>query len=367
MTIRKILITGEEVFLDRHRLLFDALSTHFAELDCMAIGHLYEPQSFRRVMRLLYCLTTGTSLSNSDAYFKNAGAFVTRSRRIEKRIANLATKPDLVLHIFALCCPSWNESDIPYALYLDYSMALAAKNHPISAPFKGEQALRNWMDCERRAFDRAKYIFTMSNVVKSSLVDEYGISPDKITVVGSSGNRQEVYPCEKSFGSKQLLFNGSEFDRKGGSFVIETFRKLKQIIPSVKLVIIGKKIDIDEDSIDNPGKIESAAELENLFLTSDLVLAPAICDPFPTFVLEAMSYGIPCVVSNNDGMPEIVEHDHTGLVIFERNPALVAVDIANLLNNNQRMLTMSVHAKEKISTQFNWQIIAEKMSKIMLS
>ncbi len=367
MKPQKILVTGEQLFLNRHRLLFDSLATHVEQLDCLAIGHLYEPRALRRVVRLAYCLSTGTSLSNSDGFFKNAKAFATRSKRIEKRIQQLESKPDLVLHIFALCCPFWEESDIPYAIYLDYTMALSARNHPPFAPFRSERGLSEWIDCERKAYRQAKYIFTMSNVVKSSLIEDYDIDASKITVVGSSGNRQEIEKSAKVFGSKQLLFNGSDFDRKGGVLVLETFKKLRQILPDAKLVIIGKDLNIDEDGIDNPGIIKSTSELRDLFLGSDLVFAPALCDPFPTFILEGMTYGVPAIVSDKDGMPEIVKHEQSGLVISDRNPDLVAREIANLLGDSQRLCSMSLRSKERIKQKFNWQAIAENMSAILLT
>jgi glycogen synthase len=366
MAVNRILVTGEELFLNRHKLLFDSLSERVDELTCLPIGHLYEPQLFRRMMRLVYCLSTGTSLSNSDGFFKNAKAFVTRSQRIESQINSLDATPDLVLHIFALCCPFWNASDIPYAIYLDYTMALAAKNHPPFAPFRSTQALAEWVDCERQAYQRAKYIFTMSDVVKSSAIDDYGVDPQKIVVVGSSGNCQEVEPAEKSFGSKQILFNGSDFDRKGGELVLATFKQLQRKIPEAKLVIIGKKLDLNEDGVETPGIVKSTSELRDLFLGSDLVFAPATCDPFPTFVLEAMSYGVPCVVSDRDGMPEIVEDGKTGMVLHHRNADIAATEIERLLTDRQTLSSMSQQGKNRIKTRFNWNKIANDIADILL-
>jgi glycogen synthase len=367
MAVNRILVTGEELFLNRHKLLFDSLSVRVDELACLPIGHLYEPQLFRRMMRLAYCLSTGTSLSNSDGFFKNAKAFVTRSLRIESQIKRLDPTPDLVLHIFALCCPFWNVSDIPYAIYLDYTTALAVKNHPPFVPFRSASALNEWLDCERQAYQRAKYIFTMSEVVKSSAIEDYGVDPQKITVVGSSGNRQEAEPAEKSFGSKQILFNGSDFERKGGELVLATFKQLKHKIPEAKLVIIGKKLDINEAGVENPGIIKSASELRDLFLGSDLVFAPATCDPFPTFVLEAMSYGVPAVVSDRDGMPEIVEDGKTGIVLNHRNANLAAEQIEQLLSDRLTLLSMSQQGKHRITTRFNWKKIANDIADILLA
>ena len=261
-----------------------------------------------------------------------------------------------------MCCPFWNKSTIPYGMYLDYTMALADRNYRPWAPFKTRKELELWLDCERKAYRDAKYLFTMSNVVKSSLIQDYDIEAEKITVVGSSGNCQESDRDRKTFGSKQILFNGSDFQRKGGELVLETFQKVRKILPDAKLVIIGKKLGINEEGVEDKGIITSPSVLRNLFLNSDLVLAPGICDPFPTFLLEAMNYGVPCVVSANDGMPEIVTHSKDGFVISQRNSHLFADTIVNLLCNNQTLEYMSANAKSKIKTRFNWDTIASIIS-----
>lgn len=205
----------------------------------------------------------------------------------------------------------------------------------------------------------------MSNLVKSSLVEDYRIKPDKITVVGSSGNVQEPYEGEKTFGSKQILFNGSDFERKGGDLVLAAFNQVKTALPEAKLVIIGKKLAIRENGVDNPGHISSPSEMRNLFLKTDLVVAPARCDPFPTFLMEAMSYGVPCIVSARDGMPEIIDNGVSGVVIDQPAPDLLAHQIINLLCDIPLLTSMSYNARHKVKTRFNWNDIAKNISQVL--
>ncbi len=360
--MKKIVVTGDALFLNRYKFLFTALSSYFERLDLIKIGEIYEPKIFNKFMKLVYCTTNGVSPKNADGYNKNNKAFIALSKKVEEKIYKLEHTPDFVFHVFGMCCPFWNKSTIPYGMYLDYTMALADRNYRPWAPFKTRKELELWLDCERKAYRDAKYLFTMSNVVKSSLIQDYDIEAEKITVVGSSGNCQESDRDRKTFGSKQILFNGSDFQRKGGELVLETFQKVRKILPDAKLVIIGKKLGINEEGVEDKGIITSPSVLRNLFLNSDLVLAPGICDPFPTFLLEAMNYGVPCVVSANDGMPEIVTHSKDGFVISQRNSHLFADTIVNLLCNNQTLEYMSANAKNKIKTRFNWDTIASIIS-----
>lgn len=302
-----------------------------------------------------------------EIYSKTQVSFISNSKKIEHKIRQLEYVPDFIFHVFGLYCPLWNKVDIPYVMYLDYTMALAKKNWPLWVPFINHREYETWIYCEGKAYKRAHHLFSMSNLVKSSLIEDYGIEANQITVVGSSGNFLEPYEGEKMFGNKQILFNGSDFKRKGGDLVLEAFKKVKQALPEARLVIIGKKLSIHEDGIDNPGRISSHLDMRDLFLKSDLVVAPGYCDPFPTFLMEAMNYGVPCIVSANDGMPEIVDNEVNGIVIHQPTSDLLANHIINLLGNISILKTMSQNARHKVKTKFNWNVIAKNILQVLSS
>lgn len=366
MAIKNILVTGESVFLERHQLLFQAMSEHFDRIQFLPrSSEWYEAELPRRIIKLFYALQT-LSWSKANAIFqKNKQAFILKSQRAEAQIRALEHQPDLVFHVFSTYSPFWHQFELPYAMYLDYTVALAERNWPGWACFTNSQHRESWLECERLVYDRAQHIFTMSHVVKKSLIKDYDITDAKITVVGSSGDFIETYQGEKTFGSKQILFNGSDFPRKGGELVLSAFKQVRKAIPEAKLIIIGKKLSLKEEGIENPGHISDRSQLRELFLNTDLVVAPAYCDPFPTFLMEAMNYGIPCIVSAKDGMPEIVDDKVNGIAIAEITPEILADRIIYLLNNPSTLAAMSEAAREKVKNKLNWKHIANNIAKVL--
>ena len=358
MEIKNVLVTGEPCFLDRHQFLFKSLANHFEQIRFLPRqNEWYEAKIPRTVIKGLLKLRTG-DLSRVNAVFqKNKMAFVMKSQRAERDIQQLDNPPDLVFQVFGTYSPFWNHSEIPYVMYLDYTTALAEKNWPSWATFLNYRSRDAWFECEQLAYARAKHIFCMSQVVKDSLVQDYAIPPQTITVVGSSGDFQEPYAGEKTFGRHQLLFNGSDFDRKGGDLVLAAFREVRQAIPDAKLAIVGKTLTSDEVGVCNPGYITSRSQMHQLFLETDLVIAPASCDPFPTFLMEAMNYGVPCVVSKRDGMPEIVDHGVNGMVIDSLSAERFAETIVNLLQDSSKLSSLSQAARHKIKMQLNWSSV----------
>jgi len=368
MEIKKILVTGDDRFIKRYHSLFEAISQDVNQLDYLPFSELYEDSLTEPFIQFFYKVIYKFSLSTADRIFqKNSRIFIDKSKRLEAKIRKLEDKPDLLIHIFSMCSPFWDKFDTPFVMYLDYTMALAVRNWSPWAPFRNDKEREAWIDCERQTYKRAYHLFTMNTLAKSSLIEDYGIAPEKITVVGSAGNFKMPYEGEKTFGSQQILFNGSDFERKGGNLVLAAFKRVKQVFPKAKLVIIGKKLRIQEEGIANPGSISRSSEIRDLLLETDLVVAPSYCDPFPAFLLEAMNYGVPCLVANNDGMPEIVDHEINGLVIHQMEPDILAEQIIQILGDPSRLESMSKEARKKVGNNFKWDKIASQILKTLSS
>ncbi len=359
----KIIVSGERQFVDRHQALFDVMASQYSQLNYLYIDEFTNIVFFNKLVK--FCLKVFAKLfsiafpAKFDRWKNSAQEFIARSNRTERKISNLPTKPEFVLHVFGRSAPFWHNFDIPYGMYLDYTTALWHRK------FDPAKEFADWKDCEIAAYGRAYHLFTMSRLVKSSLVNDYGIAPEKITIVGSFASYHKVYEGEKKFGSKQILFNASEFKRKGGDLVLEAFKHVRKALPEARLIIIGKKLTVSQEGVYNPGKIKSLVEMRQLFLETDLVIAPARCDPFPTFVIEAMNYGVPCLVSGNDGMPEIVDHGVNGLVVDAPIPTLIAEETIDLLCNIPLLTSMSQQARQKVRLQLNCNSVAEKMMQVL--
>lgn len=357
MQLKRIVFTGESGFLYRHRFLTESIAQHVEQVESIGTSNFPDNRFFRELIDLyrkpIYKLSTRLG---ERLFYKNKRIFISTSRRTERKIKQLEHKPDLILHIFAMSIPVWDNCDIPYAMYLDYTMALIIKNWRRWAPFTTEQ--KAWLACERQSYQKAHHLFVMSQLVKTSLIEDYGIKPEKVTVTGGAANFEQLYEGEKPFGSKQILFNGSDFKRKGGRLVLAAFKQVKAAIPDAKLVIIGKKIRIREPGVLVLGNVASRLELQQLFVSSDLVLAPSYCDPFPTFLLEAFNHGVPCVVPNRDGMPEIVSHEVDGFVVQDLTAEAIATALIQLLQDPDRLALMSQAARKKVREKFNWDDIA---------
>lgn len=375
MLKKKVLVTGSNFFLNRHRFLFDEMADHLNGIDYISSSdrtmldklELSVKAAFFALMHSVFMrdiplAAVFDKFTIPKDFQKSSLAFVTKSRQTEKKISQLNCTPDLIFQVFCLSSPVLEKLDIPYCYYLDYTTKLAKKIWSPWSPLDSEYD--DWINCERRAYQNALHLFPMSEWVKVSLIEDYGISPSKITVVGSSGNFFKSYEGKKKFGTQRILFNGSDFGRKNGELVLSAFKIVRQILPDAKLVIIGGQLETYDEGVSNPGHI-SISEVQNLFLETDLLVSPAYCDPFPGLLIEAMNYGVPCIVSAVDGMPEIVDHNRNGLVIPQPTPEVLAHEITNLLNDPARLNAMSQDARDKVKAKLNWNYVAQKILSVL--
>ena len=76
-------------------------------------------------------------------------------------------------------------------------------------------------------------------------------------------------------------------------------------------------------------------------------------DGLPTVLLEAMALGVPVVSTRVTGIPEIIDHGQTGLLVEERDAEGLAVALTELLLSPELRQRCSSGAQEKVKRQFN--------------
>jgi glycosyltransferase involved in cell wall biosynthesis len=116
-----------------------------------------------------------------------------------------------------------------------------------------------------------------------------------------------------------LLFIGTAFHYKGGVETLRAFKRLQPRLPVRLTVVSYVPPDVKREFATVPGLTFGSrlppSELEALFQVSDLLVAPFHSDTYGFVLLEAFAHGIPCIVTNQFAMPEIVRDGVTGLVV----------------------------------------------------
>lgn len=76
-------------------------------------------------------------------------------------------------------------------------------------------------------------------------------------------------------------------------------------------------------------------------------------DGLPTVLLEAMAVGTPCISTDVTGIPEVLYHQQTGIIVPQHDPIALADAIQQLLHDSKLRCTLAGNARQLIEERFD--------------
>jgi len=235
-------------------------------------------------------------------------------------------------------------------------------------------------------FSKIKYrkdidmIIAISKGVKKVLVSS-GIDKKKIKVVPSG---IDYTPFEnvssKDYLHRELGFNKDDFlvgivahlaDHKGHKYLIEAAGILKKKAPSIKLIIVGKgplRIELDqqvkklgvEDIVLFLGFRE---DVPQIMASLDLFVLSSYLEGLGTSIMDAMASHLPVVATEVGGIPELVTHEKTGLLVPPKNPAALAEAILRIYKDRKLAYYFGENGYKLVHEKYSSRAMAKKVIK----
>ncbi len=91
-------------------------------------------------------------------------------------------------------------------------------------------------------------------------------------------------------------------------------------------------------------------DIQRLLAAADFFVLPTRNEGQPFALLEAMSAGVPVIVSNASGIPEIVAHGQDGLLFESGNPVALLERLLFALENRPEMARLALRARERAAS-----------------
>jgi glycosyltransferase involved in cell wall biosynthesis len=96
-------------------------------------------------------------------------------------------------------------------------------------------------------------------------------------------------------------------------------------------------------------------DMRAYYAIATLLALPSHTEGSPNVVLEAMAAGVPIAATTVGGVPEILEHGHTGLLVPARQPAAMAEAIRRLLEDSMLRTQLASAARHQVEVRFTPQ------------
>lgn len=256
---------------------------------------------------------------------------------------------------------SWNG----FAFHRDKIPLIATLHHPVMAksylPYKsiGQTLYHNLLinSYEQKSFSLCDKIIAVSDFSKNSI--KYCCENNRIAVIHNYVDTNTFCPSRELENNGKdkfrLLYVGNTTARKGFDLLAPIMDQLGDaFLLTATTGIRGKKVRIK--SKHNNMRIVGGLQVDELvreYQKSDALLFPSLFEGFGYAPLEAMACGKPVITSDNSALPEVVEHNKTGILCETNNVTDFALACRFLRDNPDKSARYGRNGRKRAVTVFS--------------
>lgn len=239
----------------------------------------------------------------------------------------------------------------------------------------------------QRLYESAARIIVHAESNKRELASVFAIDPSKIAVIphGSYDFLCARDPLTKDAarervgvprGKNVILFFGLIKRYKGLEYLVDAFEEVRRRVKDAFLLIVGDVFAGDPDGhryytqlIDGLRGREDVlcvatyvpVDAIGQYLTAaDVVVLPYTRTYQSGVLLAAYAAGRPVVVTNAGGLSEVVEEGRSGFVVPPGDAKALAIAIADILADSERLSAMGKRARQLATELYGWDAIASR-------
>lgn len=213
---------------------------------------------------------------------------------------------------------------------------------------------------------RLRKFIAVSNAVANSLL-RAGVPAHKVQIIHNGipdpGEATMRTAVEKT-AEVRLGIVGQVGEWKGHPDLVDAMSLLAGEYPALKLTIFGNdkgpypeelKARIDRlglaDRVTWAGFVKDRSAIYGAI---DICVVPSRSeDPLPTAAIEAGFWGLPVVATRRGGLPEIIDHELSGLLVAANSPPELAAAIGQLAADPERRRAIGANARRRAKAHFS--------------
>ena len=275
--------------------------------------------------------------------------------------------------------------NLPVVLDLHDNMPEVMKLYPHLQKFPGKYLIspKKWKQKEEEFIKKANKVIAVSPEFIETLAVRLPLEKDKLVLVPNTIRKTffEDYRVNETIIKKYkskfvILYLGDTHLRRGIQTAIAALVKLKDTIPEIKLVIVGKNTtDIILRKQVKDLQLEQFVDFEgwqNISLFQSYILASEICiSPlhrnlqhdvaYANKIFQYMSFAKPLLVSDAIAQRKLVEKVACGLVHKERDSKDFSNKVLALYKNKPLRIALGESGKKFVQNEFSWEETSKKL------
>jgi len=215
--------------------------------------------------------------------------------------------------------------------WLTYPAGIAAKRasgkplvihvHATDFDRSGGKVNPTVFEIEKTGMHIADKIIAVSNLTRNTVIEKYGIHPDKVVTVYNAVDPitdHERLTLKRGINDKVVTFLGRITLQKGPEYFVQAAYKVLQKMDNVRFVMAGSGELMEKmiqwtaalgisDRFHYTGFLKGD-DVFKMFSISDVYVMPSVSEPFGISPLEAMQSNVPSIISHQSGVAEILKY-----------------------------------------------------------
>jgi glycosyltransferase involved in cell wall biosynthesis len=155
-----------------------------------------------------------------------------------------------------------------------------------------------------------------------------------------------------------VLIVGRDNSRKGLSFGLASFSRLRRSLPAARLVLIGPEHRPSRDGVSRPGWLD-AESLSRVYRAADVLFVPSLYEQQPRVVMEAWRWGIPVVVTDRVGLAQTVRQVGGAVTPFG-DPDAAARALYEVLTDEPRARALGERGRQLVVSEFLTSTVVDR-------
>ncbi len=267
--------------------------------------------------------------------------------------------------------------------WLTYPAGIAAKRasgkplvihvHATDFDRSGGKVNPTVFEIEKTGMHLADKIIAVSNLTRNTVIEKYGIHPDKVVTVYNAVDPitdHEKVKLKRGINDQVVTFLGRITMQKGPEYFVQAAHKVLQKMDNVRFVMAGSGDMMEKmiqwtaalgisDRFHYTGFLKGD-DVFKMFSISDVYVMPSVSEPFGISPLEAMQSNVPSIISHQSGVAEILKYAFK--VDFWDVDAL-ADAIYGLLNYPSLSIMFKKHGVKEVN-DMKWENSGKKVHAI---
>ncbi|MCX5673848.1 MAG: glycosyltransferase [Planctomycetota bacterium] len=217
----------------------------------------------------------------------------------------------------------------PHFVYTDHTYE-SCKEYPVYGKAIWSPLRPEWLiEMERGIYEHAACTFTMSQNVTTTLIEKYGIPPDRVLCVRAGCNALQQRLCGipldlARYRKKRILFVGANW----------------------ALTVVG---------------FLSLNEVVEYYARASVFCMPSKIEAFGIVFLEALAAGLPVTALRLGATPDFVLPGRTGCLVEPGDVQGLADAMAGLLSRPKECREFGLAGRRLVQEQYTWDTVCNKI------